>query len=110
MINDGIFQIKGNFVYTSGNHRYVENIRCSIRSSGNTISITLAGDIMSNKNKKKLTLTQQEYQDFAKAREPKRPALINCVKAFFRLICTMALQLFMIFQLYRNYWKSATAF
>ncbi len=105
MINDGIFQIKGNFVYTSGNHRYVENIRCSIRSSGNTISITLAGDIMSNKNKKKLTLTQQEYQDFAKAREPKRPALINCVKAFFLggLICTIGQGLQLFFMTYFNF-------
>ncbi len=37
---------------------------------------------MSNKKKKKLTPTQQEYQAFAQAREPKRPLLFNCVKAF----------------------------
>ena len=31
---------------------------------------------------KKLTPVQQEYQEFAKAREPKRPVLFNCLKAF----------------------------
>ena len=38
---------------------------------------------MSEKAKKKLSPTQQEYQDFAQAREPKRSVLFNCVKAFF---------------------------
>jgi stage V sporulation protein AC len=37
---------------------------------------------MSNKKKKKLTPIQQEYQDFAKRREPKRPIVKNCVSAF----------------------------
>jgi len=37
---------------------------------------------MSSKAKKKLTLTQQEYQEFAKAREPQRSVVFNCVKAF----------------------------
>ncbi|GAB6181436.1 stage V sporulation protein AC [Desulfotomaculum defluvii] len=37
---------------------------------------------MSNKKKKKLTPTQQEYQAFAKAREPKRPVLSNVLRAF----------------------------
>lgn len=37
---------------------------------------------MSNKMKKKLTPVQQEYQAFAKAREPKRPVLANVVRAF----------------------------
>lgn len=37
---------------------------------------------MSNKKKKKLTPVQQEYQAFAKAREPKRPVLTNVVRAF----------------------------
>ncbi|CCO07319.1 stage V sporulation protein AC [Desulforamulus hydrothermalis] len=37
---------------------------------------------MSNKQKKKLTITQQEYQAFAKTREPQRPVLANTVKAF----------------------------
>ncbi|WP_027365325.1 stage V sporulation protein AC [Desulfotruncus alcoholivorax] len=37
---------------------------------------------MSNKEKKKLTPVQQQYQSFSKAREPQRPVLFNCVKAF----------------------------
>lgn len=37
---------------------------------------------MSDKKKKKMTPVQQEYQAFAKAREPRRPVLANCVKAF----------------------------
>jgi len=48
---------------------------------------------MSNKKKKKLTPTQQEYQEFAQAREPKRPIILNCIKAFFvgGLICVIAI-------------------
>lgn len=44
---------------------------------------------MSNKKKKKLTPVQQEYQDFAKEREPKRPVVKNCIRAFLvgGLIC-----------------------
>lgn len=37
---------------------------------------------MSDKQKKKLTPIQQEYQQFAKAREPKRPVFRNCLLAF----------------------------
>jgi len=37
---------------------------------------------MSDKKMKKLTPVQQEYQTFAKAREPRRPVLFNCLKAF----------------------------
>lgn len=46
---------------------------------------------MSNKKKKKLTPTQQEYQDFAKDREPKRPVVLNCIRAFIvgGIICTI---------------------
>ena len=55
---------------------------------------------MSNKKKKKLSSVQQEYQEFAQAREPKRPILLNCVKAFLvgGLICTLgqAIQMFFI--------------
>lgn len=45
---------------------------------------------MSNKKNKKLTPTQQKYQEFAKTREPKRPVLINVMRAFLvgGLICT----------------------
>jgi len=37
---------------------------------------------LSNKKKKKLTPVQQEYQSFAKSREPRRPVLLNCIRAF----------------------------
>lgn len=48
-------------------------------------------DDMSNKKNKKLTPTQQEYQQLAKSKEPKRPIVLNTVKAFFvgGLICTL---------------------
>lgn len=52
--------------------------------------ITLEGADMSNKKKKKLTQVQQEYQQFAKERESKRPVFKNCVRAFIigGLICS----------------------
>lgn len=37
---------------------------------------------MSNKKKKKLTPAQQQYHTFSKAREPRRPVLLNVAKAF----------------------------
>ncbi|MTI81038.1 MAG: stage V sporulation protein AC [Firmicutes bacterium] len=37
---------------------------------------------MSNKMKKKLTPVQQEYQAFAKEREPARPVAVNSLRAF----------------------------
>jgi len=46
---------------------------------------------MSDKSKKKLTPTQQEYQAFAKRREPKRPVFKNSLRAFLAggIICTI---------------------
>jgi stage V sporulation protein AC len=46
---------------------------------------------MSNQKKKKLSATQQQYQQFAQAREPKRPVLLNSVRAFLvgGVICTI---------------------
>ncbi len=46
---------------------------------------------MSSKKKKKLTPTQQQYQKYAKKREPQRPVFLNCVKAFIvgGIICTL---------------------
>lgn len=38
---------------------------------------------MSSKDKN-LTPVQQEYKKFEQQREPKRPVLKNCIKAFFR--------------------------
>ena len=37
---------------------------------------------MSDRKKKKLTPVQQQYHVFAKGREPHRPVLLNCLKAF----------------------------
>ncbi len=37
---------------------------------------------MSKKKKKKLTPVQQEYQEFVKKREPKRPIVQSCFRAF----------------------------
>lgn len=60
---------------------------------------------MSNKKKKKLTPTQQQYQDFAKTREPKRPVLVNCIKAFFvgGTICAIGQGIQTIFINYFNF-------
>lgn len=46
---------------------------------------------MSNQKMKKLTPTQQKYQSFEKDREPKRPVLLNMLRAFLAggLICAI---------------------
>lgn len=60
---------------------------------------------MSSKKRKKLTPMQQQYQDFATAREPKRPVLKNCLKAFLvgGIICTIGQGLMWIFMTYFNF-------
>jgi len=60
---------------------------------------------MSSKKKKKLTPTQQEYQEFAQAREPKRPIVLNCLKAFFvgGLICVIGQGIQMFFVTYFHF-------
>jgi len=57
---------------------------------------------MSSKKQKKLTPVQQEYQQFAKAREPKRPVLKNCLRAFLvgGIICTIGQGLMWVFMTY----------
>lgn len=47
---------------------------------------------MSNMKKKKMTATQQEYDELVNSIEPKRPILINCIRAFIvgGTICTIA--------------------
>jgi stage V sporulation protein AC len=59
---------------------------------------------MSIKKKKKLSPTQQEYQQFAQEREPKRPILANCIKAFLvgGVICTFSQAIQMFFVKYFN--------
>ena len=46
---------------------------------------------MSNIKTKKLSLTQQEYKNFAKVRVPNRPILLNSIRAFIAggIICTI---------------------
>jgi len=60
---------------------------------------------MSDKKKKKLTPIQQEYQEFAQAREPKRPIILNCIKAFFvgGLICVIGEGIQMFFVTYFHF-------
>ncbi|WP_123054383.1 stage V sporulation protein AC [Clostridium sp. JN-1] len=60
---------------------------------------------MSNKKKKKLTPTQQEYQNFTKDMEPKRHVLKNCIRAFFvgGFICTIGQLLQWFFMKYFNF-------
>ncbi len=60
---------------------------------------------MSNQKKKKLTPTQQEYQKFAKARDPQRPVLINCVRAFLvgGFICVIGQALQIMYIKYFNF-------
>lgn len=60
---------------------------------------------MSSKKKKKLSPTQQKYQAYAKTREPKRPVLLNSIRAFFigGIICTIGQGLQWIFMTYFNF-------
>lgn len=57
---------------------------------------------MSSKKRKNLTPTQQQYQDFAKAREPKTNIIKNCIRAFVSggIICTVGQGLNLIFMTY----------
>lgn len=60
---------------------------------------------MSSKKNKKLTETQQKYQQFAKAREPKRPVVKNCINAFIAggIICTLGQGLQWMFMNYFDF-------
>lgn len=60
---------------------------------------------MSNKMKKKLTPTQQQYQKLAKEKEPQRPVLLNCIRAFLvgGFICTIGQGLQWMFMKYFDF-------
>lgn len=60
---------------------------------------------MSNAKKKKLTPTQQQYQDLATTLEPKRPVFVNCIRAFLvgGTICTIGQGLQWMFITYFNF-------
>jgi stage V sporulation protein AC len=62
---------------------------------------------MSDQKRKKLTPTQQKYETFAKAREPKRPILANCIRAFIAggIICTIGQGFQWMYMTYFNFTK-----
>ncbi|TWH51731.1 stage V sporulation protein AC [Sporomusa sp. KB1] len=60
---------------------------------------------MSSSKRKNLTPVQQQYQDFARAREPQRPLVINCIRAFIvgGIICTIGQGIQLFFSTYFNF-------
>ncbi|WP_029452031.1 stage V sporulation protein AC [Clostridium algidicarnis] len=60
---------------------------------------------MSNKKNKKLTPNQQKYQELSTSIEPKRPVLLNCIRAFLAggFICAVGQGLELIFINYFNF-------
>lgn len=60
---------------------------------------------MSSIKRKNLTPAQQQYQDFAHAREPQRPLLTNCLRAFITggIICTIGQGIQLFFMTYFNF-------
>ena len=60
---------------------------------------------MSSSKRKNLTPLQQQYQDFARAREPQRPIIANCLRAFIGggIICTIGLGIQWFFITYFNF-------
>lgn len=60
---------------------------------------------MSSIKRKNLTPAQQQYQDFARAREPQRPILLNCIRAFIvgGIICTIGQGVQLFFMTYFNF-------
>lgn len=66
---------------------------------------------MSKQKHKKLTPTQQQYQIFAKDREPQRPVLANCIKAFIvgGGICTLGQAIQMMYIKYFHFDETTSA-
>ncbi|WP_378954121.1 stage V sporulation protein AC [Pelosinus sp. sgz500959] len=60
---------------------------------------------MSSIKRKNLTPVQQQYQDFARAREPQRPIVKNCIRAFVGggMICTIGQGIQWLFINYFNF-------
>ena len=60
---------------------------------------------MSSIKRKNLTPVQQQYQDFARAREPQRPLVTNCIRAFIvgGIICTIGQGVQLFFITYFNF-------
>jgi stage V sporulation protein AC len=61
--------------------------------------------LLSSLKRKNLTPVQQQYQDFARAREPQRPILANCIRAFIvgGIICTIGQGIQWFFMTYFNF-------
>ena len=57
------------------------------------------------RQKKQLTKIQQQYQSFAKTREPKRPVILNIIRAFFTggLICSIGQAIQWLFITFFNF-------
>jgi stage V sporulation protein AC len=68
----------------------------------------MGGEFLSNKKNKKLTPIQQEYQDFVTPRQPKRPILMNCIKAFVAggFVCVLGQGIQSVFINYFNFDKT----
>ncbi len=66
---------------------------------------------ISNNKKKKLTPTQEKYQNFAKTKEPKRPVLTNVFRAFISggIICTIGQGLQYMFINYFHFTEVSSA-
>jgi stage V sporulation protein AC len=60
---------------------------------------------LSSIKRKNLTPVQQQYQDFARAREPQRPMVTNCIRAFIvgGIICTIGQGVQLFFITYFNF-------
>jgi len=60
---------------------------------------------LSSIKRKNLTPVQQQYQDFARAREPQRPIVTNCIRAFIvgGIICTIGQGVQLFFMTYFNF-------
>ncbi|WP_078544029.1 stage V sporulation protein AC [Litchfieldia alkalitelluris] len=65
---------------------------------------------MSNQKRKNITPTKQEYYQFEKDRETKRPVLMNCLKAFLvgGIICSVG-QVVQLFYIYNFNFTQQTA-
>jgi len=62
-------------------------------------------------NKKKVTMTQQQYQDLAKQNEPSRPLFRNCILAFLvgGFICDIGQVLMMMFEKWFGFTKETAS-
>lgn len=60
---------------------------------------------LSSIKRKNLTPVQQQYQDFARAREPQRPIVANCIRAFITggTICAIGQGIQTFFMTYFNF-------